>query len=235
MILFSVCYLLNKLTEQIDLVSDCLQRAAPEGLVGQVDIGHLCHFLGSCHGCGVQQLIVLGNECLTLLLVLGVQASCEQAAESVGETIVGGAIVVTLADPHIGVQRAFIQTVAVGCLLGIGHEFAQGVRMHEFLGAVLEHALFKAEAGVDIADDLGGILQLRFDQRQLFLVVCSLGDGRCHDHALIEGGCSLCQRHGVVVVQGLVILDALVVPSVAQLMSQSHHIAEGTVVVGQNS
>ena len=128
-----------------------------------------------------------------------------------------------------------VQAVAVGSLLGLNHLAAQLVSVHEHLLTVVEHALLKAEAGVDIADDLGGILQLRFDQRQLFLVVCSLGDGRCHDHALIEGGCSLCQRHGVVVVQGPVILDALIVPSVAQLMSQSHHIAEGTVVVGQNS
>ena len=128
-----------------------------------------------------------------------------------------------------------VQAVAIGLLLGLHHKAAESVGVHELLLPVGEDHGLKAVAGIDIADDLGGILELALDQSD---PLCIIGGGpdRCiHDHALIEGGSGLRQGHGVTLVQGAVIPDALVVESMAQLMGQGHHIGEHTVKIGQNT
>ena len=138
------------------------------------------------------------------------------------------------ADPHIGVQDGFVQAVAVGGLLGAEHDVAQGIAVQELLLPALEDLPLEAEPGIDVADDLGGIGQLGFDQRQLLRVICRVANGGSHDHALIEGGGGLGHGHGVVLVQGAVGADVLIVEGVAQLMGQGHHVAHLAVEVGQN-
>ena len=63
--------------EQIDLVGDGLQGAAPEGLIGQIDTGHLGGILSGGHSGGKQQLLVLWYKSSAFLFVLGVQAASE--------------------------------------------------------------------------------------------------------------------------------------------------------------
>ena len=83
-----------------------------------------------------------------------------------------------LADPHERMQTAVIQAVAVGLLLGLQHEATEGLGIHELLFPVLEDHGLETVAGVDVADDLGGILELIFDEGQFFVIVGSLADGR---------------------------------------------------------
>ena len=140
-----------------------------------------------------------------------------------------------LAHPHIGMQAVVIQAVAIALLLGFQHELAEGIRIHEHLLAALKDHLLKAEAGVNVADDLGSVLQLGFDQGDLLRLVRCLADSRGHYHTLVKGGGSLRQRHGVVVVQRAVILDALIVEGMAQFVGQSDHIGEHTVKIGEDT
>ena len=84
-------------------------------------------------------------------------------------------------------HKVGIQAFAIGNLLGVQHLLAQLISIHEHLLTVVQNALLKAEAGVNIDDDLGSILQLGLNQCQLFLLVGSLADGGSHDHALVEG------------------------------------------------
>ena len=95
--------------------------------------------------------------------------------------------------------------------------------------------LSKEVPGIDVADDLGDILKLGLDERQLLVVGFCLPDGRRHDHALVEGGGSLRHGHGVAPVQRPVGTDALVVESVSQLVGKGHDIAESAVEIGQNA
>ena len=52
----------NQFAEPVDLLFDGLQCGAPEGLVRQVDAGGAGSILGSGHGGGVEQLLVLGHQ-----------------------------------------------------------------------------------------------------------------------------------------------------------------------------
>ena len=140
-----------------------------------------------------------------------------------------------LADPHIGVHHLLVQAVAVAELLGLGHDVAQGSGVQELLAATLEDHGLEAVAGVDVADDLGDVLELALDEGELFAVVGGIPDGGGHDHALVEGGGGLRQGHGVLLVQGTMIVDALVVEGVAQLMGQGDDVAEETVEICQDA
>ena len=53
---------------------------------------------------------------------------------------------------------------------------------------------------VDVTDNLGHILQLGFDEGQLFLIIGGAVNGGSHDDAFIEGGGGFCHRHGAVVI-----------------------------------
>ena len=90
------------------------------------------------------------NECVVMASAIG------DAAEGIGEVVIGGTVVMALADPHIGMQDVLVQAVAVGGFLGPEHDVAQGIGVQEFPLPALEHLPLKAEPGVDIANDLGG-------------------------------------------------------------------------------
>ena len=122
-------FLLDQVAEQVDLVGQGLQALTPEGLVGQVDAGDLSGVLHVVDGGGVEHLLIQRHELFALLLVLGVQAPGEQAAEGIGEVVEAqaAAVVVALAQPHIGVQAGLVQTIAIGLLLGLQHQLAQAV------------------------------------------------------------------------------------------------------------
>ena len=93
-------FLLDQVAEQVDLVGQGLQALTPEGLVGQVDAGDLSGVLHVVDGGGVEHLLIQRHELFALLLVLGVQAPGEQAAEG----IVG--FVVALAGGPNGLSAA---------------------------------------------------------------------------------------------------------------------------------
>ena len=131
--------------------------------------------------------------------------------------------------------EARVKAVAVGLLLGFQHHAAQGIRVHELLLPVFQHHAFKQVPGVDVADDLGDVLKLGLDKRQLLAMGFCLPDGRRHDHALVEGGRGLRHGHGVVPVQRTVGADALVVEGVSQLMGEGHDATEGAVEIGQDA
>ena len=99
---------------------------------------------------------------------------------------------------------------------------------------VKDHGL-EAVAGVNIADNLGDVLQLGLHQRHFFLRVLSGVNGSSHDHTFVEGGGSLRQRHRVIPVQGPMAGQTLVVEGMAKLVSQGHQVREHSVEVGQNT
>ena len=80
-----------------------------------------------------------------------------------------GVIVVDLVDPHIGMEARGVQPGAVGRFLGLGHDLAQPLREEEAPLALLEHLPLEEEAGVNVADDLGVVLEPLLQQRQLLL------------------------------------------------------------------
>ncbi len=56
-----------------------------------------------------------------------------------------------------------VQAIAVGLLLGFLHQAAQRLGIQELLLPAFKYHGLKAVTGIDIADDLGHILQLGFD------------------------------------------------------------------------
>ena len=125
-----------------------------------------------------------------------------------------------LADPHIGVQTAMIQAIAVALLLRLFHDLAQPVGAQELLLPQLQHLIFKFESGVDIADDLRLAPELIFQQAQPFFLGGSLGYRRGKQQALIEGGGSFRHRHSIAFVQRAMMMNTPVVIGMAQFMSQ---------------
>ena len=93
---------------------------------------------------------------------------------------------------------------------------------------------FKLEPGVNVADDLGHILELRLDQCQFLLFIDGLVNGRSHDHTFVECRGSLRNGHGVVPVQHTMGEDALVVECMSQFVSQGDNIRKHAVEVGEN-
>ena len=127
-----------------------------------------------------------------------------------------------------------IQSVTVGLLLGLQHKSAEGVGVHKLLLPVLKDHGLKPVPGVDVADDLGGILEGGFQNGQLFLLISGGIQREGIDDALVENGGGLSHRHGVIPVQNPVGEDALIVESVAQLMGQGGDGGEGAVKIGKN-
>ena len=59
--------LIRLLDEHIDLIGNGSQTLSPEVGLGQVDAGDARHMLDCVHGSGLEQLTVLGQECLALI------------------------------------------------------------------------------------------------------------------------------------------------------------------------
>ena len=119
-----------------------------------------------------------------------------------------------LADPHIGMERRFVQSVAVCLLLCIEHQCAETVGIEEFRLSVFKDRCFKQVAGVDIADDLRRILQAGFQQRQLFVLIGRACNGSSGDERFVERRCGFRNGHRVVLRQRGVGEDHLVVEGV---------------------
>ena len=128
-----------------------------------------------------------------------------------------------------------VQAVAVALLLGVQHDLAQGLGGQELLLTAAEDLALEGVSGIDVADDLGHILELGLDEGQLLFLIGGVCNGGVHDDALVEGGSGLRQGHGVVPVQGPLVTDAPVVECVAQLMGQGDDGAEEAVEIGQDA
>ena len=140
-----------------------------------------------------------------------------------------------LAQPHIRMHHAVIQTVAIGFLLCVEHQLAQAVGRQELLLAALKHRRFKQVAAVDVADDLAGVHELGFQDRQTLTVGLCGGVGGVVDDVFVEGGGRFRYGHGVFLVQRAVIVEVHVVEGMAQLVRQRDDVGIGPVEVCQDA
>ena len=99
--------------------------------------------------------------------------------------------------------------------------------------ALLEHLPLEEDAGGDVADDLGVVLEPLLQKRQLLLSP-GPSNGRVHDQGLVEVRGRLGHGHGIGPVQGPVVLDEVPVVGMSQLVGNGHHSVQITLKVGQH-
>ena len=141
----------------------------------------------------------------------------------------------TLAEPHVGVHAVLVKTLAVGLLLCGKHKLAHTLGRKELLGTVSEHAGLEEVTGVDIYDNLSCVHKLALDKSNLGITVGALGDCGIHYENLVEGRCSLGNRHGILTVEGRILIYLAIVEGMAELVCESNDIREGAVEVGEYS
>ena len=138
-----------------------------------------------------------------------------------------------LANPHIRVEGALVQAVAVCPLLRCEHYIAQLVRQHEAVAPSLAYLLFKEEAGVYVAYYQCRVLEPVLYEHQLLIVALRVVYGVAHQQGLVEVGGCLRHRHGVIPVQRAVVLYLHLVEAVAQLVREGNDVPEQAAEVGQ--
>ncbi len=225
--------------EPFDALADNGKTVIPEFALADIDAKSLAQVGGAGFAGAGEQVLVVGHEGIAALLVDGVQADAEEQSEGVGEVVEGkpGVVVMRLPGPHIFVQVALVQAVAVGGFLGLFHQVAQVIGAELGFGALLEDVFLEQVAGVDIHDDLGVVDQHGFEHRELVLRVAELLQDGLHDDGLASDGGGLGQGHGGTALQGGFAspVGAVIVVSVAEFVGDGGDLGQGAIEVAQDA
>ncbi|MCG3141894.1 MAG: hypothetical protein HDKAJFGB_03235 [Anaerolineae bacterium] len=136
--------------------------------------------------------------------------------------------------PHVRVQRVRVQTVAVGFLLRVRHEFAQFLDRPFARATPLEYALFKQKAARNIHHDLTRALQRIFQNRQLFLRV-RLTQRRLFHNRFAKDARRFRQRHGRTALNSRARRKRQIVIRMSEFVRERTHPAERGFEIGQHA
>src|SRR6187397_2157822 len=100
--------LVDERLELVDGAADAGKATLPERNAPDVDAERRGEGFGVRHAGSGEKRVVALREAGGILLVASVEAETEEEAEGVGIVVEGGAVVVALHRPHVGVEGGFI-------------------------------------------------------------------------------------------------------------------------------